>query len=407
MALTDKLAAIGDAIRAKTGKEEKLTLDQMPDEIAGISGGGGGGGGADPVLAPLTVTENGTYYPTYEAATVTWDENTEYDGTIEVDGVPLRYKKVANLTVPDDVSELENPAYRFTQTFADGWVDSYELRDLGVFEENGVYMVDSIGYTIVWVKDATMVNAAFNASLEDNTVYVTDYLWLAHGEEYVGASFSITAPGQKIDGFSSVTVDVNEAAIVGAWKFNTYEEYGVVVVGCPVDAKYNGEYAVNFSCVYNGETKNCNRFSYDNDDKKGGIFIGFFDADGNRYPLVSTGSDYPYWEGSVLTTIDFGTDPQCVPQLFKELMTLSATQLNTSDPKLQEKTAIQNGDILPDDGYDGLSKVIVHVPSLPNQFYTGQKNQVFANGKIGEIYQYLGETDSEFEHGALYILEGD
>lgn len=42
MALTDKLAAIGDAIRAQTGKEEKLTLDQMPDEIAGISGGGGG-----------------------------------------------------------------------------------------------------------------------------------------------------------------------------------------------------------------------------------------------------------------------------------------------------------------------------------------------------------------------------
>ena len=40
MALTDKLAAIGDAIRAQTGKEEKLTLDQMPDEIAGISGGG-------------------------------------------------------------------------------------------------------------------------------------------------------------------------------------------------------------------------------------------------------------------------------------------------------------------------------------------------------------------------------
>lgn len=41
MAITDKLAAIGDAIRAKTGKPEKLTLDQMPDEIAGISGGGG------------------------------------------------------------------------------------------------------------------------------------------------------------------------------------------------------------------------------------------------------------------------------------------------------------------------------------------------------------------------------
>ncbi|MBR5823789.1 MAG: hypothetical protein IKY67_06570 [Paludibacteraceae bacterium] len=41
MALIDKLNAIGDAIREKTGKEEKLTLDQMPVEIASITTGGG------------------------------------------------------------------------------------------------------------------------------------------------------------------------------------------------------------------------------------------------------------------------------------------------------------------------------------------------------------------------------
>lgn len=42
MALTDKLTAIADAIRAKTGSAEKLTLDQMPTEIASIETGGGG-----------------------------------------------------------------------------------------------------------------------------------------------------------------------------------------------------------------------------------------------------------------------------------------------------------------------------------------------------------------------------
>ena len=42
MALTDKLSAIGTAIREKTGKSELMTLDAMPDEIRGISGGGGG-----------------------------------------------------------------------------------------------------------------------------------------------------------------------------------------------------------------------------------------------------------------------------------------------------------------------------------------------------------------------------
>lgn len=42
MALTDKLAAIADAIRAKTGKTNLITLDQMPTEIANIETGGGG-----------------------------------------------------------------------------------------------------------------------------------------------------------------------------------------------------------------------------------------------------------------------------------------------------------------------------------------------------------------------------
>lgn len=40
MALTDKLTAIANAIRTKTGKTDSLTLEQMPSEIESISGGG-------------------------------------------------------------------------------------------------------------------------------------------------------------------------------------------------------------------------------------------------------------------------------------------------------------------------------------------------------------------------------
>ena len=36
MALIEKLTAIADAIRSKTGKTNKITLDQMPGEIEGI-----------------------------------------------------------------------------------------------------------------------------------------------------------------------------------------------------------------------------------------------------------------------------------------------------------------------------------------------------------------------------------
>ena len=44
MALTNKLTAIADAIRSKTGKTGTMTLDQMPTEIESIRSGGGGGG---------------------------------------------------------------------------------------------------------------------------------------------------------------------------------------------------------------------------------------------------------------------------------------------------------------------------------------------------------------------------
>lgn len=42
LALFDKLSAIGEAVRDKTGKTEKLTLAQMPTEIESIQTGGSG-----------------------------------------------------------------------------------------------------------------------------------------------------------------------------------------------------------------------------------------------------------------------------------------------------------------------------------------------------------------------------
>lgn len=47
MALTDKLSAIGVAIRQKTGGTKLLTLDAMPAEILSITTGEGGGGTGD------------------------------------------------------------------------------------------------------------------------------------------------------------------------------------------------------------------------------------------------------------------------------------------------------------------------------------------------------------------------
>lgn len=43
MELTNKLTAIADAIRSKTGKTNAMTLDEMVTEISNISAGGSSG----------------------------------------------------------------------------------------------------------------------------------------------------------------------------------------------------------------------------------------------------------------------------------------------------------------------------------------------------------------------------
>lgn len=57
MALIEKLSAIGNAIREKTGKADKLTLDQMPVEIASIVSGGGSSGTSGIYMAKITPAE--------------------------------------------------------------------------------------------------------------------------------------------------------------------------------------------------------------------------------------------------------------------------------------------------------------------------------------------------------------
>lgn len=93
MALTDKLSAIGTAIRNKTGKTALMTLDEMPTEIASITSGGG-----DPVINPLEVTANGTYTATdcdgYSPITVNVPQDgAPTDAELKISGV-CRYRFV-------------------------------------------------------------------------------------------------------------------------------------------------------------------------------------------------------------------------------------------------------------------------------------------------------------------------
>lgn len=70
MALTDKLTAIADAVRAKTGSTALLTLDEIVAAIGGISGGGG----------PFTnATTLGVYEATEDVSAIQIDWLTEWD----------------------------------------------------------------------------------------------------------------------------------------------------------------------------------------------------------------------------------------------------------------------------------------------------------------------------------------
>lgn len=71
MALTDKLSAIGAAIREKSGKTELLTLDEMPQEIADLKSESGGDTTIEDAMVEKTLT-------VYENSRVTFLGNTAF-----------------------------------------------------------------------------------------------------------------------------------------------------------------------------------------------------------------------------------------------------------------------------------------------------------------------------------------
>ena len=65
------LVAVADAIRAKTGKSDPLTLAQMPTEIESIEGGGASGLSFPDVIPPAGVYKHGT---NFTELLYSWDE---------------------------------------------------------------------------------------------------------------------------------------------------------------------------------------------------------------------------------------------------------------------------------------------------------------------------------------------
>ena len=91
MALTNKLSAIGDAIRAKTGKSDLLTLEQMPVEIAAIQGGGSGG------TTGFAAYLNGETTTLYDDTVTSVRQYAFYNGTNNSTYTPIRIVDFPNV----------------------------------------------------------------------------------------------------------------------------------------------------------------------------------------------------------------------------------------------------------------------------------------------------------------------
>ena len=121
MALTDKLTAIADAVRAKTGGTALLTLDDIVSAISGISGGGG---------SFTNATTLGVYEATEDVSAIQIDwlaEWDEYDLVIFKPSITFS----ANDWLYIDTNAVTKAQYFSKNTYAN------EKQTFAFFKENG------------------------------------------------------------------------------------------------------------------------------------------------------------------------------------------------------------------------------------------------------------------------------
>jgi hypothetical protein len=144
MALTDKLIAIGDAIRAKTGTTDTMTLTQMPELINGIKTGEGGGFPSEFTFIETDVNRNMmspiAYGPEYLCC---------YQGTIYTSVNGRQWSSstttVSNLVLIAAINGVwygyvSNDGVYYSNDFGATWTKTYlpSGGSYGVCESNGI-----------------------------------------------------------------------------------------------------------------------------------------------------------------------------------------------------------------------------------------------------------------------------
>lgn len=191
MALTDRLTSIADAIRAKSGKTEKLSLAQMPVEIANIQTG---------VELNFTVV-GGITRPNSAPDTLTWDGNIENRTSFRLEEDGMTLVLVSNATPTS--TELANGGTICTSTLGEHSFSTSDMVSIGecVMILSGVLICYNAGAIL---GDGTVLSEAGTYFVLTDGMYVS----------------SITIPGYT--GFSAKenTIWVNTDEEITGWYFS-------------------------------------------------------------------------------------------------------------------------------------------------------------------------------------------
>lgn len=155
MALTDKLTAIADAIRAKAGTTDGLTLDGMVTAIEGISGGGAAGGW------PEVPDDNATYlYITLPKARTSPMLGVAVNGTVTVDWGDGTEPDTLTGTSTVTAVWTENHAYAAPGNYVIRLTVDGKMHILGSSETGG-----SGSYLLRHVKTYNAINYVYNLAI--------------------------------------------------------------------------------------------------------------------------------------------------------------------------------------------------------------------------------------------------
>ena len=195
MALIDKIKAIADAIRGRTGETGSMTLDEMAETIESMSVGG------EPVNTYILVDENGVEVPAVlvdEKVTLTATTNDIRIGTTAVteQGVVTGEKEIpAYITTAgarkitagsDFVLKVRDGLYAYTKLQALFCVFNTNINDSvstdRVVINDSVYPVNSIKPLSAVTLDDSNESILFNIKNDGNNAYVLRYFTFK--EEY-------------------------------------------------------------------------------------------------------------------------------------------------------------------------------------------------------------------------------